>query len=79
MIVVCQNPVKETLTPSPNGVIQKFYTSQVYRAGTVSAWINGIKLIAGWEDGFTETGVKEVTLKETPLTGDSIQAEYEPA
>lgn len=78
MMVICKDPIKETLTPSPNGVLLVFYTSCAYKPGTVAVWLNGVKLIAPWEDGFTETGSTEITMKEAPLTGDSLQAEYEP-
>ena len=77
-IVAAKNPFKETLIPSSDGVTQKFYTSQNYKSGSVALWLNGIKKIQPWEDGFTETGSKEITMNEAPLTGDSVQAEYQP-
>lgn len=76
--IVTQNPIKETLTPDPDDVTVKFYTSQDFRPGTVSVWQNGIKVIDEWDDGFTETGDDEITMNEAPLTGDSMQVEYEP-
>ena len=77
-LVTGTNLIKETMTPSPDGVEVKFYTSQSYRGNSVSVWLNGIKLIKEFDDGFDETGSNEVTMKETPLTGDSLQAEYQP-
>lgn len=69
--------MKETLVPSPDGVVTSFFTSVVYRPGTVSVWLNGIKLIKGWDDGFMENGGREIVMNEAPLFGDSLQVEYE--
>lgn len=68
---------KETLTPEPNGVRKSFYTSVPYKANSVSIWLNGVKLIKEWDDGFAELGGTEVLMSEPPLLGDSLQAEYE--
>ena len=77
-VVASRDPFKETLTPAPDGIVQQFYTSQAYKPGSVAVWQNGIKVIGDWDDGFTETGASEITMNEAPLTGDSVQAEYEP-
>lgn len=73
-----KNPVKELLTPSPDGVVTEFYTSSAYKTNSVSVWLNGIKLIPFFDDGFTTAGgTSTITMKEAPLTGDSLQAEYD--
>ena len=77
-VTVTRYPLKETLTPSPDGIETEFYTSQLYMDNSVSVWINGVKKIRDWDDGFEETGSSEITMNEAPLTGDSIQAEYDP-
>lgn len=72
-------PVTERLTPSPDGTTVDFQTSQPYAAGTVSVYINGLRKIASWCDGFEELGGSTIRLMEPPLLGDSVQARYDPA
>lgn len=76
---VVKNPIKELLTPSPDGVTVTFYTSTTYRKGSVSVWRNGLKLIPGWDSGFIADGGITITMTEAPKTGDSVQAEYDSA
>jgi len=78
-VLVIGESVKDTLTPAPDGVIVDFQTLLDYKPGTVSVWLNGIKLIDIWDDGFEELGGKTIRMKDAPWVGDSLQAEYEPA
>ena len=78
-ITVGKDPLKENLTPSPDGLNDIFYTSQDYKPKSISVWLNGIKLIKDWDDGFEETGDDEITMNEAPISGDFLQAEYEPS
>ncbi len=71
-------PVKELLTPEPDGAVTDFTTAQRFHPGTVSIWVNGLRRLAAWDDGFTEIDDQTIRLKEAPLTGDSVQAEYQP-
>ncbi len=71
------NPTIELLTPEPDGVTTDFSTSQAYKSGTVSVWVNGQRRVASLDNGFTEAGGTTITLKEVPLSGDTLQAEYE--
>ena len=79
MVMVTSTPVKEMLTPSPDGVTLDFQTSQAYKSGTVSVWVNGLRKIQDWDDGFEELGGTTIRMKEAPLTGDSLHAMYEVA
>lgn len=75
-----RHPVREVLTPDPDGVVTAFATSQPYKPGTVSLWLNGVRKVAAWDDGFDENeDGTTIDLKEPPLAGDSVVAEYEPA
>lgn len=78
-VQILRDTSKETLTPSPDGVLTAFSTSQPYKLGTVSIWKNGVRKIQGWEDGFSAPGGTTITMSEAPLVGDSLQAQYEPA
>jgi len=73
------DPIKESLAPEPNGVEVDFQTSQPYKSGTVSVWLNGLRKIQDWDDGFDELGGTTIRMREAPLTGDSLQAMYEAA
>lgn len=101
-----RGPVKETLTPDPDGTRREFWTSQPFKPGTISVWLNGVRKMQSWENGFleiwsTEGGIAGVLteglgvagedevldgqggigiqMKEAPLPGDSLQAQYEVA
>jgi len=78
-VVVNRNPVKEDLTPAPDGVRVEFYTTQDYRPGSVSVWRNGMRLDPFLEDGFLENGGNAIELREAPWEGDTLQAQYDPA
>ena len=78
MITVTKNPKKENPIPSPNGASVDFFTSQNYQSGSMSVWLNGIRLIQEWDDGYEETGSNKITLKVAPLNGDSLHVEYQP-
>jgi len=77
-VMASKDPEKETLTPDPDGVTVDFFTTKDYKPGTVAVWMNGIKKIKEWDDGYDEGGGKKITMKEAPWVGDSLQAEYEP-
>lgn len=62
----------------PDGVITDFTITQYYRPNTVSVWLNGLRLLADWDDGFIELGNKQIRMKEAPFEGDSITIEFEP-
>lgn len=76
--IIRGEPEKESLVPDPNGVNTDFQTSVAYKSGTVSVWLNGIRLVDELDTGFLELGGNTIRMKEAPLTGDSIQAMYEP-
>lgn len=78
-VIVAKNPIKEELSPDPDGFKIDFQTSQAYKSGTVSIWRNGIRKIQDWDDGFEELGGTTIRMKEAPLTGDSLTAQYEVA
>lgn len=79
MIESLRDPVKEILTPEPDGIAVDFNTSQAYKPGAISIWINGIKKIKDWDDGFLELNSNTIRTKSVLLPGDSIQAEYQAA
>ena len=78
-----QQPVKEVPTPAPDGMTTLFFTSRSYQYDTLSVWVNGLRKVAEWDDGFlevTSAGVgNSFLMKEPPLEGDSLQVQYEPA
>lgn len=74
-----RDPVKERPSPEPDGLRTDFDVSQPYKPGTVSVWLNGLRLVADWDDGFEELGGTTIRLKEAPLLWDSLQAQYEVA
>lgn len=78
MVLTVKNPIFENLNPNPDGVNTQFYTSQKYERGTVSLWVNGIRKIKDWDDGFDDPGDTLIIMKEAPLLGDSLQGRYEP-
>lgn len=78
-VVVNRDPVKEILTPDPDGIRVKFYTSRNYQSNSLSVWLNGMRLDPFLETGYLESGSNEVTMKEAPWVGDSLQAQYDPA
>lgn len=78
-VMVSRDSVKQEMTPAPDGVRIDFYTPTPYKLGTVAIWLNGMKLIREWDDGFTELGSSTVRMLEIPKTGDSLQVEYEEA
>ena len=78
MVVTVKNPILEDLIPSPDGIITDFFTTRKYESGTMSVWLNEIRLIKDLDDGFEDPGGKLVRMKEAPLVGDSLQGEYEP-
>ena len=77
--MIIRNPIKEIPTPDPDGVTTDFSTSQPYRSGSVSVWLNGMRLIAEWDDGFVELGGTVIQMKEAPYTGDSLTVQFEAA
>ena len=77
-IAVNKDPQKETLTPTPNGVITDFSTSGAYKTGSISIWQNGLLKDKNLDDGFTELTNTTVRMKIPPLTGDTIQAQFDP-
>lgn len=72
-------PECETPPETPDGVITDFTTTVAYKPGTVSVWINGMRLQADLDTGFTESPPQTVSMKEPPLTGDTIAVQFEPA
>jgi hypothetical protein len=76
-IVIARSLLREMLTPAPDGVNRIFWTSYGYFSGTVSIWRNGVRLVADWDTGYSELGGRQIQMKETPLAGDSLSAQYE--
>lgn len=72
-------PVVEGLTPDPDGFNRVFSTSQPYRPGSTTLWVNGIRKIAALDDGYTELPPDQVELVEAPWVGDTLQIQYTPA
>jgi len=70
------DPIKELLTPLPDGVITDFSTSQAYSPGSLSIWKNGHKVDPSVDNGFLEIGPTSVRMKAPPLLGDRIWGEY---
>lgn len=71
--------VKETLTPDPDGVTTDFSCSQPYVPDSVSVWVNGRRKVDFLDDGFLELGGTTIRLKIAPLTGDTVQAQFDVA
>jgi hypothetical protein len=74
-----QVAIKESPTPAPDGTTQIFFCSSEYKAGTVSVWLNGLRLVKAWEDGFEELGGSRIWMNEAPQTGDALHVQYDPA
>lgn len=77
-VVFIREPrIKELWVPEPDGVNTDFETSGNYKFGTVSIWLNGIRIVSDLASGFTELGGKTIRMKELPLLGDTLHAMYE--
>jgi hypothetical protein len=72
------NPKKEVLTPEPDGVEVEFNTSEPYRAGSITLWMNGQLIQKDADNGFAELGDSVIQMYEAPLVGDCLQVEYDP-
>lgn len=70
--------IDEPLTPAPDGVRTDFFTSRPYRVQTVSVWLNGLRKIRSFDDGWEEPGGTTVRMKEPPPTGSTLEARYDP-
>lgn len=71
--------VQEVLTPDPDGLQTDFQTSQAYLPNSLSLWVNGVLVVDELDNGFLLPGGTTVTLKVAPLTGDTLEARYDPA
>jgi hypothetical protein len=78
-VVVNRYPIKEELSPDPDGATVEFHTFWPYQPGSLSVWLNGMRLDPNLETGFTEGGGDLVIMKEPPEIGDSLQAQYDAA
>jgi hypothetical protein len=76
-IVIFRNSLRELLTPAPDGANRIFWTSYEYFSGTVSIWRNGVRIVASWDTGYEELGSRQIRMREAPLAGDSLSAQYE--
>lgn len=76
-IITQQLPLTETMTPSPNGVITRFYSAHPIRDNTVSIWLNGLLINANLDTGYTLYLNLGINMKEAPKTGDSLQIKYD--
>ena len=72
-------PDRETPTPAADGVTTDFLVSKDFTPGTVSVWHNGIRLQADLDTGYSESLPRTVSMKEPPLTGDTLAVEFVPA
>lgn len=61
-----------------NGSNRVFYTSVVYRPGSVMVFLNGQLKADLLDDGWFELGTNKVRLKEAPRTEDVLQFYYIP-
>ena len=77
MIQVTREPTKALLTPNPDGIIVIFQIPENYVSGTVSVWLNGLRVITDGANGFTELGGDQIEMNAPPLSGVSVQAQYE--
>ena len=70
-------PEIEVPPETPNGVITDFTVTKIYVPGTVSVWLNGMRLQADLETGFIEIPPQTVRMKEAPVLDDTIEVQYE--
>ena len=77
-MTVNRNPIKELLTPDPDGFCTEFHTSRNYIPDTLSVWLNGLRLDRFRETGYLEGGSNKILMKEAPELGDSLQAQFDP-
>jgi len=61
-----------------NGANKKFATVELFVPGSLVVLLNGVALEGTLDNGWTETGGNEFTVKEAPIVGDVIQAFYRP-
>ena len=68
----------EVATGVINGVNTIFFTTFAYQSDTLKVWHNGHLFRRDDEDGFIETNPStgEFTMKESPLSGDTIIVRY---
>ncbi len=76
-ITATANPVKEVLSPDPDGIVTDFTSTQSYKLKSTYVWINGLLLVKAWDTGYIELGGNTIRMKIAPLAGDSLQIQYE--
>lgn len=67
----------DTLQGAIDGVNTAFVCSFDFQADTVQIYVNGRLKLKDWDDGFWVQPPRTVILKEAPLTGDSLEIEYQ--
>ncbi len=78
VLVANTRPKKVILSPAPDGARTSFTTPEKYVQGSVSIWMNGLRLDREADNGFAELGGNTVHFFEAPLVGDTLQAVYDP-
>jgi hypothetical protein len=67
----------DSLTGLINGSNRVFVTSFNFVSAQVNVYMNGRLKVRDWDDGFTVTEPRTVTMKEAPEVGDSLHIEYQ--
>ena len=76
-IVTQQLPICELMTPSPNGIILRFYASAGFKTNSVKVYLNGLLLTASMDTGYTLYSNIGINMKIAPLTDDTLQISYD--
>jgi hypothetical protein len=78
MITMLKETAGDTLTGAVDGANTVFVVSYDFQTGTpVNVYLNGRLKVASWDDGYTTTEPRTVTMKEAPLVGDTLEVEYQ--
>lgn len=67
---------EETMSGAIDGVNMQFCTTHPYETGTITVYLNGLKLTVGSGNDFIEGPGNCITMFYAPLPGDVLTAEY---
>jgi hypothetical protein len=68
--------IDEELTGPINGTNVQFTTSSNFINGTITVYLNGLKLKSGSTNDFIEIAANTIQLNYAPLPGDVVVADY---
>lgn len=75
-MILIKDTAGDTLGGAINGINRVFTTRADFDPDRVHVYLNGLLKVASWDDGYTVTPPRTVTLKEAPVAGDSLEIQY---